>query len=147
MNKSIWSVIFLSAIFLFFSGGAFAGWSVIVDFSVYTGNGPDQLISYKGQGNTQPLALQDAIDNCRNSNKGNFCSIAHTPASYVAIPLGSFTDSCDDCGPYNPERTIWACSSCKPVMKQRILDLNTCKGDIDHIANCHGELSCNDDCR
>ena len=140
MKKSIWFVAFSLSIFIFFSGSAFARWQVKATWQI--GNGGAE---YTGTGDTQPDAIASARQQCTNAQVLDeykfYCLNSPVRTEYYAVPNGSYINSCGNCR-VNNNKLI--CDSCKPVLERRELDLNNCNGNTDHIANCHGDLTCNE---
>lgn len=138
MKVSTWPVIFSLAIFLFFSESAFARWQVKAVWQIGNGGG-----EYVGIGDSQGAALEAARQNCKNAQPldefKNYCLNAPVRTDYSQLPEGTYIKSCKGCRVNN---NTLICDSCKPVLEERQLDLNTCNGNTDHIANCHGTLSC-----
>ena len=135
------TVIFSFAIYLFFSGNAFAYWQVNATWQINNG-----AMEYHGIGNSKGQALEAARQQCANANPLQqfklFCLNAPTRTDYSQLPEGIYIRSCNGCRVVS---NTLICKSCKPVMEERKLDLNAC-GDTSHIENCHGELTCGGGC-
>lgn len=143
MKSSTWPAVFsLVAIFLFFSGSAFATWKAEAVWAF----GRDNTITYTGIGDSKESALGAAKNACINAQNIDeykyYCQNKPRRESYSQLPNGTYINSCGNCR-FEDSTTKLVCDYCKPVIERRELDTSTCIGDtINHIENCHGTLSC-----
>ena len=117
----------------------------------------DNTLPYGGYGATEDDAKKALRSNCAAQQtldewKAQCMVNPLLNLSTGPLPGGSYLKSCGlpyGTNPYgcHMSGTTLICTTCRPVMETRTLDMNQCPGAAyDNVSNCHGELVCDGSC-